>query len=98
MGYRTSVLLTIIRLQIICWHLNLINSYRFVSLSAFWSLNLDACSDVNPYRISLSRELEKQRESSSSDIAKKKQEAESAVSLSDVFLLLCFRFFLRHGK
>lgn len=35
---------------------------------------------ISPFIFELNRDLEKQRESSASDIAKKKQEAEAAVS------------------
>lgn len=36
---------------------------------------------ISPFIFELNRDLEKQRESSASDIAKKKQEAEAAVSI-----------------
>lgn len=46
---------------------------------------------ISPFIFELNRDLEKQRESSASDIAKKKQEAEAAVSIlqAAVSILRC---------
>lgn len=48
---------------------------------------------ISPFIFELNRDLEKQRESSASDIAKKKQEAEAAVSIlqAAVPILRCQR-------